>query len=148
LTGQFGDSVDYQNARKADDLILTLGTELGIGRHINVNFSHILERLSLHGKEIYTANLPQLRLIYNFSVRAYIRAIFQYLDVRRNQALYVFPVPASTGTFFTQFLFSYKLNPRTVLFLGYSDNYLGMQGLDLTQTDRTFFVKVGYAWTD
>jgi hypothetical protein len=148
LTGQFGDSVDYQNAREADDLILSPGTEFGIGRHININFSHVLERLSLHGKEIFTANLPQLRLIYNFSVRAYIRGIFQYLNVHRNQALYVFPVPARTSTFFTQLLFSYKLNPRTVLFLGYSDNYLGARGIDLTQTDRTFFVKVGYAWTD
>ena len=42
----------------------------------------------------------------------------------------------------------YKLSPRTVLFLGYSDNYLGMGRIDLTQTDRTFFVKIGYAWTD
>jgi len=34
-----------------------------------------------------------------------------------------------------------------VLFLGYSDNYLGMTGIDVTQKDRTFFMKVGYAWT-
>jgi len=27
---------------------------------------------------------------------------------------------------FTQFLFSYKINPQTVLFLGYSDNALGL----------------------
>jgi hypothetical protein len=48
---------------------------------------------------------------------------------------------------FTQILFSYKLNPQTVLFLGYSDNYFGETGIDITQTDRTFFVKLGYAWT-
>jgi hypothetical protein len=148
LTGQCGDSVDYQNARKANGLMLMLGTELGVGRHININFSHIWERLSLHGEEIYKANLPQLRLIYNFSVRTFIRAIFQYLDVDRDPGLHLFPVPPETKTFFTQFLFSYKLNPQTVLFLGYSDNYLGMQAIALTQTDRTFFVKIGYAWTD
>jgi hypothetical protein len=145
---QFGDKVDYQNAREADGLLLMLGTELGVGRHININFSHIWERLSLHGNQIYTANLPQLRLIYNFSVRTFVRAIFQYLDLDTNPGLYLFPVPPETKTFFTQFLFSYKLNPQTVLFLGYSDNYLGMQAIPLTQTDRTFFVKIGYAWTD
>ncbi len=53
----------------------------------------------------------------------------------------------TTGTVFTQFLFSYKINPQTVLFLGYSDNSLGMQGIDITRTDRTFFLKIGYAWT-
>lgn len=46
----------------------------------------------------------------------------------------------------TQLLFSYKINPRTVLFIGYSDNYLGSQDFGLTQLGRTFFVKLGYAW--
>ena len=39
-----------------------------------------------------------------------------------------------------------KINPRIVLFLGYSDNYFGDQDFGLTQVDRTFFVKLGYAW--
>ncbi len=47
----------------------------------------------------------------------------------------------------SQVLFSYKLNPQTVLFLGYSDSHYGDQTVDLTQTERTFFAKVGYAWT-
>ncbi len=39
--------------------------------------------------------------------------------------MYGFPVDTRTRNVFTQFLFSYKLNPRTVLFLGYSDNGTG-----------------------
>ena len=39
-----------------------------------------------------------------------------------------------------------KLNPQTVLFLGYSDNSANATAVDVTQTDRTFFVKLGYAW--
>lgn len=74
-------------------------------------------------------------------------AIVQYLDVLRDPELYLFPISKKTQTIFTQLLFSYKINPQTVLFLGYSDNYLGMTGIDVTQTDRTFFVKLGYAWT-
>ncbi len=46
---------------------------------------------------------------------------------------------------FNQFLFSYKVNPQTVVFLGYSDNQAGTQSFDLTRADRTFFAKVGYA---
>lgn len=42
-------------------------------------------------------------------------------------------------------LFSYKLNPQTVAFLGYSDTRLGTEIVDLTQQGRTFFIKVGYA---
>jgi len=46
---------------------------------------------------------------------------------------------------FVQFLFSYKINPRTVLFLGYTDDYYGFRGIPLTQNNRTFFLKIGYA---
>lgn len=40
-----------------------------------------------------------------------------------------------------------KVNPRTVWFVGYTDNRMGTDEYVLTQQDRTFFTKVGYAWT-
>ncbi len=145
--GEYGGSVDYSNVREAVALRLSPFAELSLGRHVNINLRHAFERLEFEGNKIFMANLSQIRLIYNFNVRAFVRAIVQYLDVSRNPELYLFPVPDKTQTIFTQFLFSYKLNPQTVLFIGYSDNYLGMTGIDITQSDRTFFVKLGYAWT-
>jgi len=144
---QYGDSIDYGNARQAIGLNLLPSLEFSLGKHINVNLQHAYQRLSLEGNEIFTANLSQVNLIYNFNVRMFVRLIMQYLDVARNPDLYFFPIPDKTQTVFTQFLFSYKLNPQTVLFFGYSDNYLGMTNIDITQTNRTFFVKLGYAWT-
>lgn len=144
---QYGDTIDYSNARQAIGLNLLPSIEFSLGRHINVNLQHAFQRLTLEGEEIFTANLSQVKLIYNFSVRTFIRLIVQYLDLARNPNLYLFPVPDKTQTVFTQFLFSYKLNPQTVLFIGYSDNYLGLSNIDITQTNRTFFVKLGYAWT-
>jgi hypothetical protein len=47
---------------------------------------------------------------------------------------------------FTQILFSSKLNPQTVVFLGYSDNSLGARSIDFVRSDRTLFFKIGYAW--
>jgi len=58
---------------------------------------------------------------------------------------YLAATPATTHRLFSQYLFSDKLNPQTVLLVGYSDNASGMQAIDLTRTDRTFFTKVGYA---
>jgi len=47
-----------------------------------------------------------------------------------------------------QVLYSYKLNPRTVFFLGYSDLYVENDGLnELEPSDRTWFMKISYAWT-
>jgi hypothetical protein len=142
-----GDAIDYTNARQAVGLNLLPFIEFSLGRHININLQHAFQRLSLEGDEIFTAHLSQVKFIYNFNVRTFVRVIVQYLDVARNPGLYLFPIPDKTQTVFTQFLFSYKLNPQTVLFIGYSDNYLGMTNIDITQTNRTFFVKLGYAWT-
>jgi len=147
LAVQSGDGVDYYNQRKARVLRFMPNVEMGLGRQVNINFMHAFEGLALGSEKIFEANLSQLRFIFNLNVRTFVRAIVQYLDVTRNPALYLFPVDRKINTAFTQFLFSYKLNPQTVLFIGYSDNYLGMTGIDVTQTDRTFFIKLGYAWT-
>lgn len=145
LYSKFGDAIDYTNIRLATSTLFNPGVEFAVGKHVNINLSHIFERLSLEGEKIYLANLLQARLVYNFSTRSFVRAIVQYIDIDRNVDLYHMDIDARTSQFFTQFLFSYKINPQTVLFLGYSDNHFGMNGIDLTRTDRTFFLKIGYA---
>ena len=140
-----GDAFDYVNLRKASIIWLQPSLEIGLGRHLNLNLSHDFEKLYLGGDDIYKVNLTQARLVYNFNVKAFIRAIIQYRDLKQNPLLYNIQVDERSKSFFTQFLFSYKINPRTVLFLGYSDNYSNFRGLDLIQTDRTFFLKMSYA---
>jgi hypothetical protein len=45
-------------------------------------------------------------------------------------------------------LYSYKLNPQTVLFAGYSDNSIeDISTRELEKTGRTLFFKLSYAWT-
>jgi hypothetical protein len=105
--------------------------------------------LSVEGGRLYRANLTQLKMVYHLNVRTFVRAILQYTDISRDPDLYTFPVDPRTRQFFSQYLFSYKLNPQTVLFAGYSDNSsnpAGSQGLDLQRQNRTLFVKIGYAW--
>jgi hypothetical protein len=145
LEGDLARAIDYNNVRPATVLRLGPQAELGLGRHLNLNLSHSLERLQSDSLRTYTANLTQARVIYNFSTRAFARAIVQYRNVDRVPERYTFPVEPLSQGLFTQFLFSYKINPQTVLFLGYSDNSLGLQGIDITRTDRTFFFKIGYA---
>jgi hypothetical protein len=138
-------AIDYNNNRPAETLQIGPWMELGLGTHVNLTVYHSLERLESSGLRTYTANLSQVRLIYNFNVRSFVRAIVQYRDVDRVPERYIFPVDPHSKGVFTQFLFSYKINPQTVLFLGYSDNSLGLQGIDITRTDCTFFFKIGYA---
>ena len=72
----------------------------------------------------------------------------QHLDITRNADVYVDEVNANTRDVGRQLLYSYKINPQTVFFLGYSDNLTDDDILSgLTETDRTIFMKIGYAWT-
>jgi hypothetical protein len=101
--------------------------------------------MRVEGGRLYTANISQLWAVYQFNIRTFFRAILQHVDYRRNTGLYTFDIDPVYRRFFTQLLFSYKVNPRTMLFLGYSDNHFGNQDFGLTQSDRTFFTKIGYA---
>jgi hypothetical protein len=146
LTG-LGTFIDYTNFRLSDRFTLTTGINFTPGKHLIISLDNTFDRLSHEGNHVYTANLLQSRMVYNFNVRTFIRFMLQYTHINRNIDQYLVPssVEAKTRVFFTQFLFSYKINPRTVLFLGYSDDYYGFQGVSLTRTNRTFFLKIGYA---
>lgn len=154
VEGMAGQAIDFANSRLADVFAAGPTASFSLFRHLNLVVAHSFERLSLGGDTIYTANLSQAKVLWNFSVRAFVRAIVQYRDLAQNPAMSTSPVDSRTEGLFTQFLFSYKLNPRTVLFLGYSDNAmggvfdsrLGPGRVDITRTDRTFFLKIGYAW--
>lgn len=145
LYWEAGDAIDYANARAASSVLLNPSLEVALGRHLNLNVNHTYENLTLKGERIYLANLLQARLIYNFNVRCFLRAIVQYSDVKYNPALYSYPVGTREKGLFAQLLFSYKLNPQTVLFLGYTDSGIGTANIDLTRASRTFFLKIGYA---
>ncbi len=138
-------AVDYANVRPARRLLFGPYLEASLGRHLNLNLSQDLERLASGGFRTYTANLVQAKLIYNFNVRAFARAILQFRAVNRDPERYSFPVERVSRGLFTQLLLSYKLNAKTVLFLGYSGQLLGSQDIDLTRSGRTFFLKLGYA---
>lgn len=145
LYTEVGDGIDYINSLPGKKLTLMPGFELGLGKHFNLNISHVYEKFSRNSENVYTANLLQSKFVYNINIRTFVRAIIQYTHVDRNTVMYLEPTSEQTKLLFTQFLFSYKINPQTVLFLGYSDNHFGMRGIDLTRANRTFFLKIGYA---
>lgn len=146
LTWSAGDGVDYTNRQPATILRLGPSVEVKPGRRVNLLFSHAFERLTVQSGRLYTANLAQLHAVHHFSRQTFVRAILQYTDVSRDVSRYLEPIGSHDRKLFAQYLFSYKLNPQTVLLAGYSDNYSGAPGAPLAQANRTFFVKMGYAW--
>jgi len=150
LVARWGGDVDYDNGRAGDSVVLVPSVELKPGRHVNLQAQHTHEWFDVEAGRLFEAGLSELRAIYHLNLRTFVRAILQYTNVARTPDLYAFPVPARTQRLFSQYLFSYKVNPQTLLYVGYSDGYLGdaadERSFGLTQTTRTLFVKVSYAW--
>ena len=141
-----GDRIDYANTRAGKRITLNPYISYNLGRHLRLTFNHTFERMRAADAHLYTANISELNAIYQLNIRSFFRAIFQYSDYDYNAANYTFEIEPENRRLFTQLLFSYKINPRTVLFVGYNDSYYGASEYGLTQSDRTFFVKLGYAW--
>lgn len=160
----FGDQLDFANARNGDQLRIRPQLTYNVGRHLSIGLNHTYQILDVDvdglvgigrpdSGRLFTANLTELRSVYQFNTRSFVRAIIQYADIDRTPELYRDVVDAETRDLFGQFLYSFKLTPQTVFFLGYSENqhawedpHRGMDSLGLTRSDWTVFVKIGYAW--
>lgn len=144
---RYGDQIDYTNTQAGTSLLVNPSLTLNAGLHYKVELGHTTEKMNVDAGHLYTANISFVKMIYQFNRRMFLRTIFQFMNYKRNTELYEDEEtdPESSGLF-TQYLFSYKINPQTVFFLGYSDNYEGGQIRDMTQTNKTLFVKIGYAF--
>jgi hypothetical protein len=143
---RLSDEIDFVNTQAGEVVQIEPALRYNLGLHLRTRLSHVYQQLDVKGGNLFTANLTQLSTVYQLNVRTFVRAILQYTDVERDPALYSIAVDESTERLFSQLLFSYKLNPQTVLFVGYSDNSIGDERIDLARTSRSFFLKLGYAW--
>jgi len=146
-----GEQIDYTNSRLADQRRVAPQIDWNATQHLLVRLRYTSDRLSAKdGPTVFDAKLVDLRLTWQFNVRSFVRLTLQDQDVERNVDLYLnrlFTDP-STSSLSTQLLYSYKLNPQTVLFAGYSDNSLEDDTTrELEKTGRTLFFKLSYAWT-
>lgn len=132
-----GENIDFNNSRAAEFFTVSPGASLNIGRRFSGAIDYVWQKFETEdGQRIFTVHLPQARLLYHFSRRAFVRTVLQYETVDR--------VDEKSRELLTQLLFSYRWNAQTVILAGYSDNYEGE--VDLSRTDRAVFVKLSYAW--
>ena len=146
VKGVIGDWIDFDNGRPADRVHLSGELDFNIGHHFAWEISHLYSSLDVECGTLYEANVPQSTLVWQFNNRTFVRAILQYTDIQRNQDLYEDEVDELSRDFFLQLLFSYKVNPRTVFFAGYSEGDAENQDISMISTNRSVFIKISYAW--
>jgi hypothetical protein len=141
-----GGAIDFSNARQARQVRYTVGSSFSLFGRLTGNATYTEQALTvINGTRLFVARLTQGQAVHHITPRTFVRLILQYTDVTRNPAVYLQPTTEKTRNVFSQLLLSYKVNAQTVCLGGYSDSGLAIGPVDLVRTDRTFFLKVGYA---
>lgn len=144
-----GNLVDFANSRLADSERYELHFDGNLGTHFSYNVSHNYRSLSLDAGTIFTANQTDVRLSYQFNIRQRLRLAIIQTDVNRDLSLYNQPenFNQNNRNLSTQLIYSYKLNPRSLMFVGYSDAGTEFDDIEtFVKTDKNVFVKFSYAF--
>ena len=144
---RYGDHIDYDNNRLGKQWFVRPTIHWSIGKSLQFKLRHTYQNLDVDNQQLFTADLTDFRTTYQFNQRQFLRLILVYSNIERNQQNYTFEVDAKSKGLGTQLLYSYKLNPLTKFFIGYSDSaYQDDVLTSLTKNERSVFMKFSYAW--
>lgn len=120
---------------------------LDLGRGINLNLNYTGQRLRRDGGTAFRTHVVDGRFSWQLDPRQRLRLSVQGSDVERDPILYDRPVRRKGRDVAAQLLYSYKLNPRSALYAGYSHGgYSDDVQTTLADSTRSLFLKLGYAW--
>ena len=144
---RFGDRIDLLNNRLGQQLLIQPQLTMNLGNHFQATINHEYNNIEVSNAELFTANLTDLRLSYQFSANQFVRLALVYSDVKRNKENYLFDVPERDRDLGTQLVYSYMINPLSRLFIGYGDAAIANDNFPgLRRFEQTVFAKFSYAW--
>ena len=142
----WGDDIDYERSEAAKVKTWLSDLDYQLSDRLNTQLEYIDETLEGRVAPIYQIQLTNLRLAYQMNDKSNLRLTLQ--GQRFNDYQQLNP-PKNLAS---QLLYSYKINPFTLIYLGYSDQYVNqldtnrMTRSKLKRTDKTLFMKFSYAW--
>lgn len=148
---EYGDAIDYSNNRLGRTKQLRGTINWNANKHLELRLKQVFNQLDASGANLFTARLTDIRATYQFSIKSFFRLSVVYNNTTRNPFNYLYKDPEDitehSKNFSTELLYAYKINPQTVFYLGYSDQHDTEKDFsDLTQNQRSMFMKFSYAW--
>ncbi len=154
--GNLGDWIDFAGIQPADQTAFRLQAHLSLGRRFASRLVYNYSALDAKGSRLFIARAPEVRLLYYFNRRLYVRLIGQFTSVDTDPEAIGSATTAVREDLLTQLLGVYEVNPRTALFVGYGDTWDNedtqlqpggiLEAPNLRRQSRAFFVKLGYSW--
>ncbi|QQR74367.1 MAG: carbohydrate binding family 9 domain-containing protein [Holophagales bacterium] len=152
FNGLFGDEVDFTHSRPGSGWTAKLTADLQPTDHLQVALATSRRVLDVERTELgragrlFTADVARLRAVYMLSSRAWVRLIGEWIETRRDPALWSEAVEPRSASFAGSALVAFKLNWQTVLFVGYGDNRTLDDADELQPESRQLFFKLSYAF--
>ena len=156
--GFVGQDVDFTNNRLGRGASMNLSVNLRPSDRFTIDLLHRQQWLtepiagaspSADGPRhrLFTAQVERVRALYSFNSRMFLRAIVQNERTALNHSLYSpSEVTGRSGDLATQFLFAYKLNWQTLMYVGVGDLRETNGDGGLEPSARQFFFKLSYAF--
>jgi hypothetical protein len=146
-----GDQIDFDNNRLGERFFAEGEIELNLGRHLYVGAFYLYSDLESNDAPLFTARILDTRMTYQFDQRQFLRLIVSYSSVDRNLSNYDPALQnyldAESQDIGFQLLYSYKINPLTKFFVGFSEASFDNDRLNsFTSAEQSVFMKFSYAW--
>ena len=108
---QWGDRIDYANVRSGRRVQLNPEAGIALGKPLRLYLTHTFERMAVASVRLCTAHISQVRCLYHFKVRSYLRTTLQSMPYNCHTANSLVEQDPRFERFSTQLLFS--CNPFT-----------------------------------
>ncbi len=141
-----GDAVDFiSGIEPAKRKNYKVWANWQVNRHWYFSTDYSITKLWQDRGDVFNSDVANLNSTYQFDKQQYIRLTVRYSNVDFNQNLVT--SKNDKKRMGRQLLYAYKVNPRTVFFLGYSDKFDDDNSLQNFESNgRSIFSKFSYAF--
>lgn len=144
---QSGTMIDQAADKTGRSTMLEVWGNADIGRGIAIDWDVTRQRMRRDGSTAFKATVVNTGGSWQFTPHQRLRLTLQGSDVKRDQTLYVASINQHSRDWAAQAVYSYKINPRTVLYAGASYGaFMDDENLDLFGNTRSAFLKISYGW--
>ena len=141
-----GDRIDYSNNRLGELQVVRSEIKWNLSRKAFFSAEYRHSNFTVNKKKLFDAQVWDSRITYNFSNKSLVRLIRSQTSINRNVNNYIYDnVEPVYKNYATQLIYSYKINPQSLLFVGYSDGgYSPENYIEAIKQGHTFFMKISY----
>ncbi|MBW8189842.1 carbohydrate binding family 9 domain-containing protein [Neiella marina] len=144
---EIGDTIDKANSQPSDEERYEFGLDWRIGSHVSAKADMEYRTMDVAGGELFNVAKADVRVNVQFDLAHSLRLVLKGTVINKDKSLYEDEVLRKEKNIYTQLIYAYEPNPKTLCYIGYTDaRYEDEEVDDLVQEERSVFMKLSYAF--